>query len=57
MKIADLIKDLLALEGKYPGAEIYFTNGDNKEWKETYFQAFNIDEENNSIEMLLDTEE
>lgn len=57
MKIEQLIADLQKLQETYPGAEIYFTNGDNKEWKETYFQAFNIDEENNSIEMLLDTEE
>lgn len=57
MKIEALVEDLQELQKIYPGADIYFTNGDNKEWKETYFQTFNIDEENNSIEMLLDTEE
>ena len=57
MQIEQLIKDLQELQRLYPGAEIYFTDGNNKEWFETYFQMFNVDEENNQIEILLDTEE
>ena len=57
MKIKELIKDLQELKKLYPSAEIYFTDGNNKEWFETYFQMFNVDEENNTIEMLFDTEE
>lgn len=37
--------------------EVCFTDGNNQEWFETFFQNFNIDEENNIIEMLFDTEE
>ena len=57
MKIEKLIADLQELQKLYPEATIYFTDGDKQEWFETYFQAFNIDEENNMIEMLFDTEE
>lgn len=57
MKIEALIADLQKLQEIYPEADIYFTDGDKQEWFETYFQAFNIDEENNCIEMLFDTEE
>jgi N-acetylneuraminic acid mutarotase len=57
MKIEQLIQDLQKLQELYPNAEIYFTDGNNKEWFETYFQMFNVDEENNQIEMLFDTEE
>lgn len=57
MKIEKLIADLQELQKDYPNAEIYFTDGNNQEWFETYFQNFNIDEENNIIEMLFDTEE
>lgn len=57
MKIEKLIKDLQKLQNLYPNADIYFTDGNNREWFETYFQAFNVDEENNNIEMLFDTEE
>lgn len=57
MKIEALIAELQKLQKLYPNAEIYFTDGNNKEWFETYFQMFNIDEENNQIEMLFDTEE
>lgn len=57
MKIEKLIQDLQGLQKLYPDAEIYFTDGNNKEWFETYFQTFNVDEENNQIEMLFDTEE
>ena len=57
MKIEKLIQDLQRLQELYPDAEVYFTDGNNKEWFETYFQTFNVDEENNQIEMLFDTEE
>lgn len=57
MKITELIEELKVLSVLYPEAEIYFTDGNNKEWFETYFQTFNVDEENNNIEMLFDTEE
>lgn len=57
MKISDLIQQLTRLQELYPNATIYFTDGNSKEWFETYFQTFNVDEENNNIEMLFDTEE
>ena len=57
MKIEKLIQDLQELHKLYPNAEVYFTDGNNKEWFETYFQMFNVDEESNTIEMLFDTEE
>lgn len=57
MKIEKLIADLQKLQSYCPNAEIYFTDGNNQEWFETFFQNFNIDEENNMIEMLFDTEE
>ena len=56
MKIEKLIADLQELQKLYPEATIYFTDVDKQEWFETYFQVFNIDEENNMIEMLFDTE-
>ena len=57
MKIENLISKLQMLQNDHPNVEIYFTDGNNQEWFETYFQSFNIDEENNMIEMLFDTEE
>ena len=57
MKLKELVAYLTNLKEKHPNAEIYFTDGNNKEWFETYFQGFNIDKENNMIEMLFDTEE
>lgn len=57
MKIERLISELQKLQSEYPNAEIYFTDGNNQGWFETYFQRINIDEENNMIEMLFDTEE
>ena len=57
MKIKELIAHLTKLQELHPEAEIYFTDGNNQEWFETYFQHFNVDEENNMIEMLFDTEE
>lgn len=57
MKIKELTEKLLELQKLYPDADVYFTDANNKEWFETYFQAFNVDEENNNIEMLFDTEE
>ena len=57
MKIGVLITELQKLQELYPGADIYFTDGNKQEWFETYFQRFNVDEENNNIEMLFDTEE
>ena len=57
MKIKELIDELRELQKRYPDANIYFTDGKPREWFETYFQAFNVDEENNNIEMLFDTEE
>lgn len=56
MKIEQLINDLTKIQERYPGAEVYFTDGNNQEWFETYFQDFNIDEENNMVEMLFDTD-
>lgn len=57
MKIEELIKALQELQELYPGADIYFTDGNKQSWFETHFQIFNVDEENNNIEMLFDTEE
>ena len=57
MKIENLISKLQMIQNAHPNADIYFTDGNNQEWFETYFQNFNIDEENNMIEMLFDTEE
>ena len=57
MKIRELIATLTKLQERYPDAEVYFTDGNSQGWFETYFQDFNIDEENNTIEMLFDTEE
>ena len=57
MKIENLIDDLQRLQKLYPDAELYFTDGNNQGWFETHFQMFNVDEENNMIEMLFDTEE
>lgn len=57
MKIEELIVKLQNLQKFYPNADIYFTDGNNREWFETYFQMFNVDAENNQIEMLFDTEE
>lgn len=57
MKIKVLLAQLTKLHELYPNAEIYFTDGNSKEWFETFFQMFNVDEEDNTIEMLFDTEE
>lgn len=57
MRIETLITKLQELQKIYPGADIYFTDGNKQEWFETYFQMFNVDEKNNKIEMLFDTEE
>lgn len=57
MKIEKLINELQRLQRSYPNAEIYFTDGNNQEWFETFFQNFNVDEENNMIEMLFDKED
>ena len=57
MRIEKLTSELQKLAKLYPGADIYFTDGNKQGWFETYWQTFNIDEENNCIEMLFDTEE
>ena len=57
MKIENLISKLQRLQNDYPNAEVYFTDGNAQEWFETFFQDFNIDEENNMIEMLFDKED
>lgn len=57
MKIEELTANLQKLQKLYPNADVYFTDGNKLGWFETYFQAFNVDEENNNIEMLFDTEE
>lgn len=57
MKIEKLISELQKLQKDYPNVEVCFIDGNNQEWFETFFQNFNIDEENNIIEMLFDTEE
>jgi hypothetical protein len=57
MRIEALITELQKLQELYPKADVYFTDGNKREWFETYFQRFNVDEENNNIEMLFDTEE
>ena len=56
MKIEKIIAHLTQLQESYPNANVYFTDGNRTEWFETYFQDFNVDEENNMIEMLFDTE-
>ena len=57
MKIEKLIEDLQELQELYPNAEVYFTDGPWTKCFETYFQAFNADEETNTIEMLFNPEE
>ena len=57
MKIEELIVELQELQKLYPNARLYFVDGNDREWFETRFQMFNVDEENNTIEMLFDTEE
>ena len=57
MKIEKLINALQRLQHSYSNAEIYFTGGNNQEWFETFLQNFNVDEENNMIEMLFDEED
>lgn len=57
MKIAKLIANLQELQELYPNADIYFTDGNKQGSFETFFQNFIIDEENNMIEMLFDTED
>ena len=57
MKIGVLVTELQRLAKLYPGADIYFTDENKQGCFETYWQTCNIDEENNCIEMLFDTEE
>ncbi len=62
MKIEQLIAQLTEIQKNYPGAEVYFTDGNKQEWFETFFQGINIDEEGYeeglyAVEMLFDTEE
>ena len=57
MKIENLISKLQMLQNDHLNAEIYFTGGNNQEWFETFLQNFNVDEENNMIEMLFDKED
>ena len=57
MEINDLIANLTKLKELYPNAEIYFTDTVGGNTYETFFQDFNVDEEDNTIEMLFDTEE
>lgn len=52
MKVGELIQSLQKLEKTLPEAEIYFTSDIRGEQFETDLQCFNIDEEDNSIEML-----
>lgn len=52
MKIEKLIEHLHRLQKIYPNSDIYFTDGNDIEWFETFFQAFNVDESENKIEML-----
>ena len=56
MKIEEFIHHLQKLQELCPGAEIYFTDGNGQECFETYLQTFNIDDENNNIEILLNME-
>ena len=56
MEIKELLEKIQKLQNLYPNAQIYFVDGNKQEWFETYFAAFNVDEENNKIEMLFDTE-
>lgn len=56
MEIKELLEKIQKLQNLYPNAQIYFVDGNKQEWFETYFVAFNVDEENNKIEMLFDTE-
>ena len=57
MKIEKLIETLQELQELYPNVEIYFTDGNDQGAFETFFQNFIIDEENNMVEMLFDTED
>lgn len=56
MKIGELIQALQRLEKALPDAAIYFTSEICGEQFETNLQCFNIDEEDNSIEMLFNSE-
>ena len=38
MKIENLISKLQMLQNDHPNAEIYFTDGNNQEWFETFFR-------------------
>lgn len=55
MKLKALLNSLQDISMVYPDADIYFTDQNTTGYFETYFQTYNIDEENNCIEMLFDT--
>ena len=57
MKIEKMIELLQQLQKAYPNAELYFVDGNREGWFETNFIRFGIDEEENKIEMLFDTED
>ena len=58
MTIEQLITKLQKLQKKYPNATIYFMdNNETPDWFETFFKEFNVNEEENTIEMLFDAEE
>jgi hypothetical protein len=57
MQIEKMIELLQQLQKAHPNAELYFVDGNRGEWFETNFIRFGIDEEENKIEMLFDTEE
>lgn len=57
MKIEKMIELLQQLQKAHPNAELYFVDGNREGWFETNFIRFGIDEEENKIEMLFDTED
>ena len=52
IKIEDLINDLVKLQTIYPDSEVYFTVEHKEQTNEIDLVYFNVDEENNNIEVL-----
>ncbi len=57
MKIEHLITNLKILQKLCPNADIYFTADYGNYSCEIELLTFNVDDENNNIEMLFDAEE
>lgn len=56
MKIKELVSILQQIQELHPGADIYFTHMNKHSSYELDFCLFNIDDENNNIEMLFTTD-